>query len=39
MIVSDLMSKDVIYVNPETSVTGARALMTKENVNKLFICF
>ncbi|MBQ7158853.1 MAG: CBS domain-containing protein [Treponema sp.] len=35
MIVSDLMSKDVIYVNPETSVTDARALMTKENVNKL----
>ncbi|MBQ6781364.1 MAG: CBS domain-containing protein [Treponema sp.] len=35
MIVSDLMSKDLIYVNPETSVTDARALMTKENVNKL----
>ncbi|MBQ3966465.1 MAG: CBS domain-containing protein [Treponema sp.] len=35
MIVSDLMSKDVIYVSPETSVTDARALMTKENVNKL----
>ena len=35
MIVSDLMSKNLIYVNPETSVTDARALMTKENVNKL----
>ena len=35
MIVSDLMSKDLIYVNPETSVTDARALMTKEKVNKL----
>ena len=39
MIVSDLMSKDVIYVSPETSVTDARALMTKENVNKLFAQF
>lgn len=35
MIVSDLMRKDVIYVHPETSVTDARALMAKENVNKL----
>ncbi|MDE6736431.1 MAG: CBS domain-containing protein, partial [Treponemataceae bacterium] len=35
MIVSDLMRKKVICVHPETSVTDARALMTKENVNKL----
>ncbi|MBD5428156.1 MAG: CBS domain-containing protein [Treponema sp.] len=35
MIVSDLMRKKVIYVHPETSVTDARALMARENVNKL----
>src|SRR5574344_281871 len=35
MIVSDVMSKNPIYVNPDTSVTDAKALMTKEKINKL----
>ena len=35
MIVSDLMSKNPICTTPDTSVTDARALMTKEKVNKL----
>ncbi len=35
MIVSDLMSRNPICVTPETSVTDARALMTREKINKL----
>jgi acetoin utilization protein AcuB len=35
MIVSDVMSKNPISVNPETSVTEAKALMVKERINKL----
>lgn len=35
MIVSDLMSKDLVWVSPDTTVTNARAMMSKENVNKL----
>lgn len=35
MTVSDLMSRNPICVAPETSVTEARAMMTREKVNKL----
>ena len=35
MIVSDVMSKNPICVEPDTSVTDARALMTREKINKL----
>lgn len=35
MKVCDFMSKNLIYVSPDTSVTDAKALMTKEKINKL----
>ncbi len=35
MKVCDLMSKNPICVSPDTSVTDAKALMKKENINKL----
>ncbi len=35
MKVSDFMSKNLIYISPETTLTEAKALMTKEKVNKL----
>lgn len=35
MIISDVMTKNPIFVNPDTSVTDAKALMTKEKINKL----
>ena len=35
MKVSDFMSKNLIYISPETTLTEAKALMTKERVNKL----
>lgn len=35
MIVSDMMTKNPVFVNPDTSVTDAKALMTKNNINKL----
>lgn len=35
MKVCDIMTKNPIYVCPDTSVTDAKALMTKEKINKL----
>ncbi len=35
MKVSDFMTKNPVYVSPDTSVTDAKALMTKEKINKL----
>ncbi len=35
MKVCDFMSKNPIYVSPDASVTDAKALMTKEKINKL----
>ncbi|MGI5058450.1 CBS and ACT domain-containing protein [Treponema pectinovorum] len=35
MKVSDFMSKNPIYISPETSVTDAKALMVKEKISKL----
>ncbi|WP_296018107.1 MULTISPECIES: CBS and ACT domain-containing protein [unclassified Treponema] len=35
MKVCDFMSKNVIYVSPDTSLTDAKALMIKEKINKL----
>lgn len=35
MKVSDFMSKNPIYIFPDTSVTDAKALMTKEKISKL----
>lgn len=35
MIISDVMSKNPVYVNPDTSVTDAKALMIKEKISKL----
>ena len=35
MKVRDFMSKNLVYVSPETSVTDAKALMMKEKISKL----
>jgi CBS-domain-containing membrane protein len=35
MIVKDVMSRNPIYVAPETSLTEAKALMVKKNISKL----
>jgi acetoin utilization protein AcuB len=35
MKVSDFMSKNVIYISPDTTLTEAKALMLKEKINKL----
>jgi acetoin utilization protein AcuB len=35
MIVKDVMTRNPIYVMPDTSLTEARALMTKKNISKL----
>ncbi len=35
MIISDVMTKNPIYVTPEMSATDAKALMLKENISKL----
>lgn len=35
MKVSDFMSKNLIYISLETTLTEAKALMTKEKINKL----
>ena len=35
MIVKDVMTRNPVYVSPETTLTEAKALMTKKNINKL----
>ena len=35
MIVKDVMTKNLIFVYPETSITEAKAIMTKKNISKL----
>ena len=35
MIVKDVMTKNPIFVSPETSITEAKAIMTKKNISKL----
>lgn len=35
MIVADVMSKTPIFINPDVSLTEAKALMTKEKISKL----
>lgn len=35
MIVKDVMTRNPIYVTPDTSLTEAKALMTKKNISKL----
>jgi acetoin utilization protein AcuB len=35
MIVKDVMTRNPIYVAPDTSLTEAKALMTKKNISKL----
>ena len=35
MIVKDVMTKNPVYVSPDTNVTEAKALMVKKGISKL----